>query len=113
MSFPRDKNLAYFDVNCHELDCMVTVGVEYEPGRPGVHTLPNGDPGYPDDPPQLQVCEVWVGDTDIGAVLLERVAQQIESAAWERMAELQQEARDNDAQDRAEARHRDMMEYGA
>ena len=31
---------------------------DYSPGRPGVHTLSNGDPGWPDEPPELYITEV-------------------------------------------------------
>jgi hypothetical protein len=31
---------------------------DYSPGRPGVHTLRNGDPGYPDDPAELILNEL-------------------------------------------------------
>lgn len=34
------------------------------PGRPGMHTLPNGDPGYPDDPDEIEVHEVITWDED-------------------------------------------------
>ena len=35
-----------------------TAHFDYSPGRPGVHTLRNGDPGYPDDPPELYVTDL-------------------------------------------------------
>jgi hypothetical protein len=45
-----------------------TVDYDYSPGRPGVHTLRNGDPGYPDDPPELSInairCGIWAIDFD-------------------------------------------------
>lgn len=28
---------------------------DYSPGRPGVHTLRNGDPGWPDEPAELDI----------------------------------------------------------
>jgi hypothetical protein len=34
------------------------VWFDYSPGRPGVHTLRNGDPGYPDEPPELVINEI-------------------------------------------------------
>jgi len=33
--------------------------VDYTPGRPGVHTLSNGDPGYPDDPAEFEFLELY------------------------------------------------------
>jgi len=41
-----------------EVGCDLTV--EYTPGSPGVHTLRNGDPGYPPDPPEWDVTEVAI-----------------------------------------------------
>jgi hypothetical protein len=38
-----------------------TVDYDYSPGRPGVHTLRNGDPGYPDEPAELYVNTVSCG----------------------------------------------------
>ena len=35
-----------------------TVWFDYSPGCPGVHTLPNGDPGYPDEPETLELNEI-------------------------------------------------------
>jgi len=35
-----------------------TAWFDYSPGRPGVHTLRNGDPGYPDDPPELCITDL-------------------------------------------------------
>jgi len=32
-----------------------TAWFDYSPGRPGRNYMPNGDPGYPDDPPELYV----------------------------------------------------------
>ena len=38
-----------------------TAWFDYSPGRPGVHTLRNGDPGYPDEPGELIVCALERG----------------------------------------------------
>ena len=102
--YTRDTHLDYVEVNCAELDEMVWLGVAYEPGSPGRHTMANGDPGYPDEPPQMEVCEVWFRGADIGHVLLESVAQQLEAAAWDRIGELDQERREAQDEARAEAR---------
>ncbi len=34
------------------------ISFDYSPGSPGVHTLPNGDPGYPDEPDELEITEI-------------------------------------------------------
>lgn len=38
-----------------------TLDVEghYSPGRPGRMYLRNGDPGYPDEPPEFEIERVW------------------------------------------------------
>jgi len=45
----------------------VELDYSYTPGRPGVLTLPNGDPGYPDEPPdydytikKIKVRKNWI-----------------------------------------------------
>ena len=44
-----------------EADCEVVA--HYWPGRPGRWYMPNGDPGYPDDPAELEVVSVTIGGT--------------------------------------------------
>ena len=39
----------------------VSLVVDYHPGRPGVHTLSNGDPGYPDEPAEFDIIEAPEG----------------------------------------------------
>ena len=34
------------------------VEFNFHPGTPDVYYLPNGDPGYPGDPPELEILEV-------------------------------------------------------
>lgn len=36
----------------------ITVRADVEPGTPNVYTLPNGDPGYPGDPAELEIVEI-------------------------------------------------------
>lgn len=47
----------------------VEVDYDFTPGRPGVWTLPNGDPGYPDDPDELDVEAIKIGGVDIYDIL--------------------------------------------
>lgn len=51
----------------------VEVTYKYSPGTPDVMYLPNGDPGYPGDPAELEILDVtldgirilqWVEDND-------------------------------------------------
>lgn len=46
-----------------ERDCCVIVN--YAPGRPGIRTLPNGDPGYPDDPDEFEIIKADCEGLDI------------------------------------------------
>lgn len=39
-------------------ELTLEVEATYRPGTPDVHTLPNGDPGYPGDPPELDIDSV-------------------------------------------------------
>ena len=36
----------------------VEVSYYYSPGRPGRMYMPNGDPGYPDEPAELEILSV-------------------------------------------------------
>jgi hypothetical protein len=63
-------------------DASVFVEYEYTPGRPGVHTLRNGDPGYPDEPAEVVILNVLVNgamvDADLFAdAVLDRWVQDI------------------------------------
>jgi hypothetical protein len=41
----------------------VTVEGNYLAGSPGARTLSNGDPGYPPDPPEVEICKVVLSDS--------------------------------------------------
>ncbi len=41
-----------------ELDLQVVY--RYSPGTPDVWYLPNGDPGYPGDPAELEILHCWI-----------------------------------------------------
>jgi hypothetical protein len=77
-----DPKLTYVDVNFATIDEMVTLGLDYNPGSPGVHTLRNGDPGYPDDPGSLDICEVWLNGVEIAAALHPDALIQLTESAW-------------------------------
>ena len=45
-----------FEIDDWDLeDIPLIVEYTYFPGEKGVHTLPNGDPGYPDDYPEVEL----------------------------------------------------------
>ena len=43
----------------------VTVQYDYSPGRPGRMYMPNGDPGYPDEPAECYVLKVFMDGHDV------------------------------------------------
>jgi hypothetical protein len=51
------------------IEIEVEVTGEYMPGEPGVHTYPNGDPGYPPTPPSFDIHEVKLNGTNISHLL--------------------------------------------
>ncbi len=41
------------------------VEFDYTPGDPGVHTYPDGDPGYPPTSPEFNIIHVWWDTEDV------------------------------------------------
>lgn len=72
-----------------ELEVEITF--EYRQGRKGIRTLRNGDPGYPDDPDELEVVAVKAdGIMDAGAfndlrdkALMERAQDWLDDAGMD------------------------------
>jgi hypothetical protein len=66
-----------------------TAHYDYSPGRPAVMYLRNGDPGYPEDPPQLCVNRLkrtdrWRGNLERHAdTLTEAELDAIEAQCWD------------------------------
>lgn len=52
----------YFTYNGHNYS--LDIAFDYSPGYPGVNTLPNGDPGYPDEPDELEISDVSITPKD-------------------------------------------------
>lgn len=88
-------------------DCIVHY--DYSPGRFGRNYMPNGDPGYPDELPELTVTVVQVGGCEFSAdVFSADVQERLDIAAQrdvERIAEAEQA-------DRYEAEQREMSLWG-
>lgn len=61
-------------------DDTVTVEYFYSPGRPAVMTLRNGDPGYPEDPAQVEILTVTGPHGEI------ELTDHIENSLWETVA---------------------------
>jgi hypothetical protein len=80
-----------YDKHCQYMDfCWpaiagdtVTLGFFYQPGSPGRMYMPNGDPGYPPDPEEFEIQEVWLRGVDICPILSEEQIEDIASAAIE------------------------------
>ena len=43
---------------------QVSFHYTYEPGDPGVHTYPNGDPGYPGTGPEVTIHSAYAAQQD-------------------------------------------------
>jgi hypothetical protein len=41
-------------------DCQVEVEVDYIAGSPGRQYMPNGDPGYPDEPGEMEIISIFL-----------------------------------------------------
>jgi hypothetical protein len=55
------KHTIYVEWEHEGREIPVNLTFEYRPGRKGVRTLRNGDPGYPDDPDELEAVafQTW------------------------------------------------------
>lgn len=45
-------------------DTELVVTGNYSLGEPGRMYLPNGDPGYPPEPPEFEIYEITIGGVD-------------------------------------------------
>jgi hypothetical protein len=78
---------AYINDFCGS-DCTnADVSFTYSAGRPGRNYMPNGDPGYPDEPAELDVFSVKVDGIDVGSQLTESQADHIEQQAHDYIEE--------------------------
>ena len=66
---------------------MITAEFNYWPGTPDVMYMPNGDPGYPGDPPELELTGLFFGEgperMNVIAHLSEEERTEIENAIIE------------------------------
>ena len=56
-------NLFSYNIEWNDKD--VHLEYTYEPGEPEVHTLPNGDPGYPGSSATVDIEHAWAIFTDV------------------------------------------------
>jgi hypothetical protein len=73
-------------VSTHTFDTFVddddaTVTFCYSPGRPGRNYMPNGDPGYPDEPAEIELISVIINGEE--AVLTEAQAESLDQRLYE------------------------------
>ena len=86
----------------------VEVKYQYSPGTPDVMYLPNGDPGYPGDPAELEILDVTLDGIRITQWLEGNDA--FETTVFEEAAERHSSLEDGRDVDREEMR-REMKEY--
>lgn len=78
-----------------ELEMLVEF--DYTPGRPGRNYMPNGDPGYPDEPAEFDVTDVTVIGRD-NKPLFKLTDEQIKAlSAWYSLEEAVIDATDSGA----------------
>ena len=85
-------------VHWDEGEAEYTAHFDYSPGRPGVHTLRNGDPGYPDDPPELELTDLErngvslpIINDDGDGLLTDAQYERIEAQIWDWIIEQESE----------------------
>lgn len=85
-------------------DIEFQVEYHYSPGTPDVWYLSNGDPGYPGDPPEVDIVSLKLWNVDllsaIPSALLEKIYEKVEELAAE-------------MEDTAQAQHDDYLEQRA
>lgn len=60
-TFSQTVTLDFGNIGEHE----VQVDYTYSPGRPGKMYMPNGDPGYPDEPAEVEILNAWLYELDV------------------------------------------------
>jgi len=60
-TFSQTAPLDFGNLGEHE----VQVDYTYSAGRPGKMYMPNGDPGYPDEPAEAEILNVWLYGLDV------------------------------------------------
>ena len=60
-TFSQSVTLDFGNLGDHE----VQVDYTYSAGRPGKMYLRNGDPGYPEEPAEVEIVNVWLYGLDV------------------------------------------------
>ncbi len=61
---------------------ILSVKYKYTKGIRGVHTYPNGDPGYPDEEPELELLQVFYRQRKIIRYLSLQGLEGIANEVW-------------------------------
>ncbi len=85
--------------NGEEVETLYDIVVNVHPGSPGCFYLPNGDPGYPPEPPEMDILSIKdaagkeYGEGDWVAIGLDQDAwKKIEDAAAEQLSDAEDAA---------------------
>lgn len=77
-------------VTINHMEEDVVVEFKYHEGRPAVMYLRNGDPGYPEEPPEIEIVQITPAyGGEIGDELFNELDEQLQDsqafmdAAWE------------------------------
>ena len=77
----------------HAYGATFDVDFDYSTGRPGKMYMPNGDPGYPDEPAEVVINKISIDGEELTDLLSEGVIRRIEEVCYEKGDELVAEAR--------------------
>jgi len=95
----RDPRSRWLDTEVEDLPVLLEI--DYEKGDPGVHTFPNGDPGYPPTPASVAISYVYIAGYRIDD--FESVFTGGLHERWVRYAEEQIEAEELEAAENRQA----------
>ncbi len=90
------------EIERNDEEITVIITGNFIAGSPGVHTLSNGDPGYPADPAEMDDVKSFHGKTEIE--LTEDETEKAIEKLFESAAADYQDSKDWEAESRAEAR---------
>jgi DnaJ-class molecular chaperone len=66
-----------------EKEHSVEVEFDYSPGRPGRMYMPNGDPGYPEEPEELVINKIAIEGEDVTTTISPILKELIETKVYE------------------------------
>jgi hypothetical protein len=86
----QHKITVWLEINGEEKEA--TVEFDYSPGRPGRWYLNNGDPGYPDEPAEIEVTKVVTDRAELQSLfgVSEALVNKIEQACWDHIEHMRE-----------------------